>query len=1159
MKIKNSSRITALILTLVMILPLISLPTFAEEVVSNVIWSEDFENVAVGDYPGKGDGDSLQAQVKQDGTNKYWEIPFFAYDKDGNVIKGDASYCTCGKTSDNGTPEDTSDDVYTPNLGTATNCNCQNINDNFIINNKAVSCSDYDVVVFAADYYIEEDAFGHITSQFRKSVSATVTATKDGVTTETASTGLGWVGLFQLDCRTDDVATFTAEGLNTVYYNRTVNKGEWFTLSMVLNLDTGSMALYADEVLVFTTTLNKGGALSNISVSADTWIVFKPTNQKGADLIKYDGAVHVDNVAMYNGDSHLDVNVWNDDFERLTVGNTVAKADMGNNGANTAVPTTVTVAQEASKVLKFMTSVQGKTDEYVVASARNSKGGASSSGGTKKTVTDVVLGDDNKPTKVTVDGTEYTVGTVAACPNADKRTTGITIDSTVYYLFTAYEFEYYYGGDVVDKMILAKNPAISYANYDTVVFEAKYYISTDFKADLELQFYKYSSANTASGSYKAFYKLYGKNTTAYLSVDNGSSPAAPLNRGAWNTISVVINLDTGAYDIYVNALKANSASLSLGDTNWSITANCWSLAKVLKGTCTANSGYIMLDDLCIYEGTEPRGDIYSNDFEKYAAGSTVVKDGYINYAYADANATTAGTVYEKAATIDTTQGSNALKLTYQSIKDAEGANRIGYNVDKNFKLATPQISYKNMDSVVFDFDVFVPNTSSGAIHVRYGSASTSGDYFYKQGAENVIIKDGNAPKAVNNESVSWTPDLFRLTYTTAGEDAIFGGQHNGLTPTAKVKVNEWATLSVVVNLKDGTLAGYVEGVLVYSGNIMFQKSMQDRTENGNLGYSATNPDATAKTITVYEYTVDGNKVYKDANGKEIDAKWVQYTAKVSKKDVVVLKNVEGDTVTWKKTDGTVVTPDSGTTPTMKVANVWYWVKNPTNVTLNANQLCITGLSAIKSQTNVGGDLLVDNVAIYEGNAPKNAIYKAEDFAGIVNTEEEVQIRLAENSGLRFATEINTELLATLQAVQGVKEVKIGTLIAPERYLTDGTELTVESLTRAAQKMLKVEADVDNYYQGYDNDETTTHFVGSIVDILASNIGQDFCARGYVEVVMESGQSVYIYSADYATRNVQEAATAIIAEVGEENLDEVYGVYAQVLRNYAAGLQANPEE
>jgi len=48
MKIKNSSRITALILTLVMILPLISLPTFAEEAANEYLYFEDFSDATVG-------------------------------------------------------------------------------------------------------------------------------------------------------------------------------------------------------------------------------------------------------------------------------------------------------------------------------------------------------------------------------------------------------------------------------------------------------------------------------------------------------------------------------------------------------------------------------------------------------------------------------------------------------------------------------------------------------------------------------------------------------------------------------------------------------------------------------------------------------------------------------------------------------------------------------------------------------------------------------------------------------------------------------------------------------------------------------------------------------------------------------------------------------
>ena len=66
MKIKNSSRITALILTLVMILPLISLPTFAEEVktpVGEVLYSNDFEQYTAGQAPTAGDFTELPSST----------------------------------------------------------------------------------------------------------------------------------------------------------------------------------------------------------------------------------------------------------------------------------------------------------------------------------------------------------------------------------------------------------------------------------------------------------------------------------------------------------------------------------------------------------------------------------------------------------------------------------------------------------------------------------------------------------------------------------------------------------------------------------------------------------------------------------------------------------------------------------------------------------------------------------------------------------------------------------------------------------------------------------------------------------------------------------------------------------------------------------------
>jgi hypothetical protein len=54
----------------------------------------------------------------------------------------------------------------------------------------------------------------------------------------------------------------------------------------------------------------------------------------------------------------------------------------------------------------------------------------------------------------------------------------------------------------------------------------------------------------------------------------------------------------------------------------------------------------------------------------------------------------------------------------------------------------------------------------------------------------------------------------------------------------------------------------------------------------------------------------------------------------------------------------------------------------------------------------------------------------------------------------------------------------------------------------------------------------------------------------------TGETVYIYSADYATRNVQEAAQDLI-DAANGDLT-AYGEYASVLQNYANGLQADAE-
>jgi len=994
------------------------------------------------------------------------------------------------------------------------------------------------------------------------------------------------------------------------------------------------------------------------------------------------------------------------------------------------------------------------------------------------------------------------------------------VDSTTYYLYSEKALEIDVGGDIVDKPIAAANTAISYADYDSIVFEAKYYIPSNFNARIETQLRAYGTGSEATkADWLSLLYIYGDGTKAWVQVSSTIiDTSILLNLGAWNTVSLVYDLDTGVYTAYVNGLK--TAVTGTSKTELTVYANSWFYAKVFKDYQAMNSDNVLIDDVCIYEGTEPHTattDLYYNGFDQCALGNSIPSAYFGNLAAAAADSTHKMTVVP--ASIVDADGTNALQIFY---KNTMNKTREGANFDKNFAVKTPAVSYKEMKSVVFDFDVLIPANSTGMIHVRYGSATASA----------TGSKDGStvvSADPLTDKAVSWTPELFRLTYTATGTTAHISNEQNNDSTAGAVPVGKWNTLSAVVDLEEATVTIYVNGTKVSTATIRFQYSYTsgkwailenpsnvtlpagklnitghanarhlESDVQGNIlfdniaMYEGTAPRmqaAEASNYFRYDFengyalsagtagsllsrtalfasipstlqfkTLDENTVLSLAMGadpsKSLEAGTVNYEfvyygsrltdistaytadnetyyAKGSSNDRAIKFTKNGDGTikvigyAWsgdkvngvdetnkngkisnltntaesvgaltytdqtatltiysstaalemfgsgdapKNIDqqvrmnaatfisGTVVLEAKYYIPTgakgrsecqdntsgyktlyivdltnAKIANktvtrdAWHTVTTVVDVANATADVYVDGVYATtaamcsKGSFNASkwilakcmkedayiyaGELYIDDIAIeaYEAEraltvapeASKNFNYAtftfngvtsdkitatggkyfnavgsnaainytycdATAFAGIVDTEAEVQVRLAENSGLRFATKINTELLDALKNDENIKSVMFGTLIAPERYLGEGVELTVESLTAADQKLLQVEPSaIDAFYQGYDNDDATTHYVGSIVDILASNIGENFCARGYVKVELLSGQIVYIYSADYATRNVQEAATAIIAEVGEENLDEVYGVYAQVLRNYAAGLQANP--
>lgn len=157
-------------------------------------------------------------------------------------------------------------------------------------------------------------------------------------------------------------------------------------------------------------------------------------------------------------------------------------------------------------------------------------------------------------------------------------------------------------------------------------------------------------------------------------------------------------------------------------------------------------------------------------------------------------------------------------------------------------------------------------------------------------------------------------------------------------------------------------------------------------------------------------------------------------------------------------------------------------------------------------------------------------FQEADWAGIVSTETKSSVRISSPSGLRFATLLDTERLDDLIAMRDagiLKKVTFGTLIAPTDYLgTDG--LTTEALTTAGKKYLQVEATYNDYFE-LDGDASTTHFVGSIVNLYETNVGRDFSGRGYVTVTLYSGQTVTLYSAVTHSANVKDVAARALAD------------------------------
>ena len=147
----------------------------------------------------------------------------------------------------------------------------------------------------------------------------------------------------------------------------------------------------------------------------------------------------------------------------------------------------------------------------------------------------------------------------------------------------------------VDANVKVKNPALSWSANGTVALEAKYYFSADATGKVQMQLYQYT---TEGGAPKNWLNLFSISSEKMELLDHLENPYTGqlLTREAWNTVTMVLNLETGVADVYLNGSFAYTDNL--GYTQLTAPANSFIVGKINKNQTI--TGFYAIDDVRVY-------------------------------------------------------------------------------------------------------------------------------------------------------------------------------------------------------------------------------------------------------------------------------------------------------------------------------------------------------------------------------------------------------------------------------------------------------------------------------------------------------------------------------------------------------------------------------
>ena len=657
----------------------------------------------------------------------------------------------------------------------------------------------------------------------------------------------------------------------------------------------------------------------------------------------------------------------------------------------------------------------------------------------------------------------------------------------------------------IDKQSTISNSAFSYKTMTTVVMEADYFIEASATGQLESQFYKMKYGDDqATASYQSIYTINFEQTSKAGSlILAGESITFPL--GQWNTVSVVLDLQTAGYAVYLNGEKLNESTFDRANGKGKITVDAgnWIAHKVNK---INGEGTFYLDNFKIFEGTEPSPVVKGKlDFDSFASvgDSAIDRAGFISVpallSFGQAGGSTAlrlgmGSVAKTedlALYNGTVKTENVLTTKIEKYYSEEQYlvhDGVEYTIYTDAESGLSYIKYLNDEKSLVNYYILPANVveaANGGANVGKATvvphsalsykdseiAMLEADYFIEEGSTGIVeslfeklqydVLDADG--TVTETCVASALQLFQINMVTGGLTGQ-GGTNEG---DVFLDMNEWNNIKVMINLKTGVFKIYVNGLLARTYECGYQNLI--------LGADKT-----------YMWSIASVQAHSDVAGSVYEG-------------------------------------------AIYIDNVYATVKD---------------LPATESTIS---DRFMSDEALIEY------------LEGALVQIEKASIRFASPTGLRFATKVKDGRIQFLKSLFGEENVKLGTLITPDVYLEEAAgDSSRAALDAVAKELGKKAAYVDVAFQKYFPGDGVVDLgngnimTASIVNIKGANIGRDFAGIGYLEIVIDG--TVYGGYTAGTLRSAQGVAADIKLAAGED-FAKIYSADLQAVINaYAAGVQ-----